>query len=109
MDWHVKLIVQKQFINYCENGEFDEIKYILNMNNINIHAYNELGFRTACIYGRIDVIKYLINFNRTEKFLEIIDIYKCNINSFLINYRDIRYYLLSCGWHSFYYKHIIIL
>ena len=54
---------QKQFYKACENG--DNIMYLLNSYDIDVHADNEKGFRFACWKGHLNVVQYLLenNFN----------------------------------------------
>ena len=44
--------MKTKFIKFCENGNLDSIKQLINSHEINIHTNNEYGFRWACYYGQ---------------------------------------------------------
>ena len=44
--------METKFIEFCENGNLDNIKQLINSHEINIHAKNEEGFRWACENGQ---------------------------------------------------------
>ena len=68
-----------QFIDACENGHLEIVKYLLTSPELtehaNIHAENDSGFSWACDQGHLEVVKYLIidmNIDKTtyiEKYL----------------------------------------
>ena len=53
-----------QFIDACENGQLEVVKYLLTSPELtehaDIHTENDLGFRLACEEGRLEVVKYLL-------------------------------------------------
>ena len=64
-----------QFIDACENGHLEIVKYLLTSAELtehaNIHAKNHEGFICACRYGSLEVIKYLIIDMNIEKTTQI--------------------------------------
>ena len=40
--------MDETFIDFCKTGNLNYIINHININKINIHAYNELGFKSAC-------------------------------------------------------------
>ena len=68
---------QKQFYEACKNGILTQIMYLLNTYNIDVHAYNEDGFRWACYYGYLNVVQYLLKKTKmTNEMLKILSEYK---------------------------------
>jgi ankyrin repeat protein len=53
--------METKFIQFCENGDLDNIKQLINSHKINIHANNEAGFRLACENGHKHIVKYLLS------------------------------------------------
>lgn len=47
------------FVNACEKGRLDKVIELIN-DGVDIHVYDEYGFRWACSKGRLNVIKYLM-------------------------------------------------
>lgn len=56
--------LNKAFLNACEYGHFDIIKYLLTSPDINPHPYINANqgqpLSLACIYGDIKIIEYLL-------------------------------------------------
>ena len=63
-----KTLTQKQlnkvFIDSCENGHLEVVKYLLTSPELtehaDIHAQDDLGFRLACANGHLEIVKYLL-------------------------------------------------
>ena len=59
------------FIDSCENGYLEVVKYLLTSPDLkehaDIHARSDDGFRSACRNGHLEVIKYLIIDMNIEK------------------------------------------
>ena len=76
-----KTLTQKQlnevFINSCQNGYLEVVKYLLTSPDLkehaNIHAQDDLGFRWACARGHLEVVKFLILDMSIEKTKHIED------------------------------------
>lgn len=49
------------FIKACEDGNLGEFKKYLH--NVNIHAFDEKAFRTACEHGSLEVVRTLLSYN----------------------------------------------
>ena len=56
--------LNNQFIDACAQGQLEIIKYLLTSAELtehaDIHAENDLGFRSACLEGRLELVKYLL-------------------------------------------------
>ena len=56
--------LNKVFINSCQKGHLEIVKYLLTSPELkehaNIHAQDDLGFRLACNYGHLEIVKYLL-------------------------------------------------
>ena len=56
--------LNKVFIDSCENGYLEVVKYLLTSPDLkehaDIHARNDVGFIGACRNGRLEVVKCLI-------------------------------------------------
>ena len=67
--------LNEQFIDACENGQLEVVKYLLTSAELtehaNIHARNDEGFIWACRYGHLEVIKYLIIDMNIDKTIQI--------------------------------------
>ena len=52
------------FIDSCENGYLEVVKYLLTSPDLkehaDIHANNDYGFRLACQNGHLEIVKYLL-------------------------------------------------
>ena len=48
------------FVNACKEGRLDKVVELIN-DEVNVHANNEDGFRSACKNGHLEVIKYLMS------------------------------------------------
>jgi ankyrin repeat protein len=52
------------FLTACEEGRFDEIKYLLSspelLGKVNIHENDDYALALACEFGHIDIAKYLL-------------------------------------------------
>ena len=63
--------LNKVFIDSCENGYLEVVKYLLTSPDLkehaDIHARSDDGFRSACRNGHLEVIKYLIIDMNIEK------------------------------------------
>ena len=76
-----KTLTQKQltevFINCCEKGNLELVKYLLTGTDLkghaNIHADNDYGFIWACSRGHLEIVKYLILDMSIEKTKHIED------------------------------------
>jgi ankyrin repeat protein len=56
--------LNSRFLDACENGDIELVKYLLLSSDLERHAnidtgYN-LGFRTACVNGHLEIVKYLL-------------------------------------------------
>ena len=56
--------LNEQFIDVCENGHLEVVKYLLTSAELKehaeIHARSYLGFRIACRCGHLEVVQYLL-------------------------------------------------
>ena len=56
--------LNKVFIDSCQNGHLEIVKYLLTSPDLkehaDIHADNDVGFRWACENGYLEVVKYLL-------------------------------------------------
>ena len=52
--------INDEFVEACRNDELEKVKYLLTSPDLNIHAYDDKGFRLACRNGHLDVVKYLL-------------------------------------------------
>ena len=56
--------LNKVFIDSCENGYLEVVKYLLTSPELkehaDIHANNDSGFRLACEKGHLEIVKYLL-------------------------------------------------
>ena len=56
--------INDEFRWACENGEFENVKYLLTSpdlkENADIHADDDWGFIFACQNGHLDIVKYLL-------------------------------------------------
>ena len=76
-----KTLTQEQlnevFIDSCEKGHLEVVKYLLTSPNLkehaDIHADNDSGFRWACSDGQLEVVKFLILDMSIEKTKHIED------------------------------------
>ena len=72
-----------QFIDACENGRLEVVKYLLTSPELtehaDIHTENDLGFRLACEEGRLEVVKYLL---ASDELTEHADIHAENDRGF---------------------------
>ena len=59
-----------QFLEYCKNGELDNIKK-LSQKKRNLDS----GFRWACENGHYDIVKYLVNLYKRDTTYKPIDIH----------------------------------
>jgi len=72
--------IEKEFLRACSNGNINILEYLLKqLDDINIHMYEELPFRIACKNGQMEVVKYLFSVNPN------INISSKNEQSFLIS------------------------
>ena len=67
--------METKFIRFCENGDLDSIKQLINSHEINIHADDEEGFMWACYNGHKHIVEYLINLYKNDKNYTIINIH----------------------------------
>ena len=59
--------IHKKFVEYCKNGNLDEIHYIyLEHPQLDISANSEEAFRLACNSGEIYVIRQLYEWRRSD-------------------------------------------
>ena len=69
--------LNKVFINSCQKGHLEIVKYLLTSPDLkehaNIHAQDDSGFRLACFDGHLEVVKYLILDMSIEKTKTIED------------------------------------
>ena len=72
---YIKQHMEIQFREFCKNGNLDNIKQLINSHKINIHSYDEYGFRWACFYGRKHIAGYLINLYKNDNKYAIINIH----------------------------------
>ena len=65
------------FIDSCENGYLEVVKYLLTSAELkehaDIHAKNDEGFTWTCNYGHLEIVKYLILDMSIEKTKHIED------------------------------------
>ena len=65
------------FIDSCENGYLEVVKYLLTSPNLkehaDIHADNDSGFSLACANGQLEIVKFLILDMSIEKTKHIED------------------------------------
>ena len=84
---------QNKFVDACNKGDLKKIIYLIIKYNINIHIYNEYGFRIACCNGYFNIVKYLLKYN--------INIHIHMDDAFIVAYANhhikIAKYLLSHG------------
>ena len=77
-----KSILNEDFVDACEVGDLDAVKYLLTSDELkehaDIHAENDFGFILACNNGHLDVIKWLIFDYNIEKTKEISNFLKSN-------------------------------
>jgi ankyrin repeat protein len=56
--------LNKEFIDACENGHLEVVKYLLTSpelkKHVNIHVFNDYGFRFACVNGHLNIVQYLL-------------------------------------------------
>ena len=56
--------LNKIFIDSCENGYLEVVKYLLTSPDLkehaDIHSDNDSGFRLACRNGQLEIVKFLI-------------------------------------------------
>ena len=63
---------QKQFYDACEANDLTVIVDLLNNYNIDVHAYNDCGFRWVCVFGHLNIVKYILTkTNMTTKLYKI--------------------------------------
>jgi hypothetical protein len=78
--------IDDAFIDACQDGNFEEVKYLLNshdlVKNADIHAYDDLGFRKACARGHLDIARYLLTSPELE---EHADMNACENESLKVN------------------------
>ena len=48
------------FLEQCENGDLDKVKYWISSRGMDIHLYNDNPLRTAAWKCHLDVVKYLL-------------------------------------------------
>jgi hypothetical protein len=58
---YIKQYIETKFIEFCKNGNLDNVKQLINSHVINIHANNEAGFILAGYYGHKHIVKYLLS------------------------------------------------
>ena len=67
--------LNEQFIDACEQGRLEVVKYLLTSPELtehaDIHARNDEGFIWACRSGHLEVIKYLIIDMNIDKTIQI--------------------------------------
>lgn len=88
------------FIQACEYGYLDVVKYLLTSTELtkhaNIHAHDDAGFRWACENGHLDIVKYLLT---SPELTEHADIHAYNDYGFRsaceYGHLDIVKYLLT--------------
>ena len=72
-----------QFIDACENGQLEVVKYLLTSAELtehaDIHAQNDSGFSWACAQGHLEVVKYLLT---SPELTEHADIHAGNDEGF---------------------------
>ena len=72
-----KTLTQKQlnkvFIDSCENGYLEVVKYLLTSPDLKEHDDNDSGFRWACANGHLEIVKFLILDMSIEKTKHIED------------------------------------
>ena len=79
--------LNKVFIDSCENGYLEVVKYLLTSPDLkehaNIHANNDYGFRWACANGQLEIVKFLIidmNIDKTN-YIELSSLlFKLNLD-----------------------------
>ena len=101
--------METKFIEFCNNGDLDSIKQLINLHEINIHANCELGFRWACYYGHKHIVKYLINLYKNNNKYAIINIHAYDEDGFRWARENGRKYLLSIGSYLPNHEYIILL
>lgn len=56
--------INRKFIDACEKGKLELVKYLLTSSELTIHAEigarDGLGFKRACEFGKLDTVKYLL-------------------------------------------------
>ena len=56
--------LNKVFINSCQKGHLEIVKYLLTSPDLkehaDIHADNDYGFRWACSRGQLEIVQYLL-------------------------------------------------
>ena len=72
-----------EFIDACSQGHLEVVKYLLTSAELkkhaDIHAKDDLGFRSACAQGHLDVVKYLL---ASPELTEHADIHTSNDDVF---------------------------
>jgi ankyrin repeat protein len=48
------------FQSACRNGHLEVVKYLVSL-GVDIHVWEEYGFRWACMNGHLEVVKYLVS------------------------------------------------
>ena len=74
-----KTLTQKQlnkvFIDSCENGHLEVVKYLLTSHDLkehaDIHAKNDYGFRLACVNGHLEIVQYLLTSAELKEHADI--------------------------------------
>ena len=73
-----------QFIDVCESGRLEVVKYLLTSPELkehaNVHAKDDGGFKSACRYGNLEVVKYLLT---SAELTEHADIHAENDDGFI--------------------------
>ena len=50
---------QSKFVKACRNGDFELVKSLTEMEDVDIHFDDEAGFRYACEYGYNQIVEFI--------------------------------------------------
>lgn len=80
--------VRKKFINLCDKGDFDAVRYILTNEDLKKHINEEVintGYVWACSNEHIDVVNYLLT---SPDLITHADIHAGSDNGFILAAQD---------------------